>query len=105
LNREKPHFQRSSETVPTGQTQEQKERLRRSDTAIAARKIASPAGWTGLMVPLANQSLRLTNAEIGRALHIAETTVKTHATRALDKLGLRDRVQAVVYAYENNLVR
>jgi DNA-binding NarL/FixJ family response regulator len=47
----------------------------------------------------------LTNTEIARTLHIAETTVKTHAGRALDKLNLRDRVQAVVYAYENNLVR
>jgi DNA-binding NarL/FixJ family response regulator len=46
----------------------------------------------------------LTNTEIARTLYIAETTVKTHAGRALDKLGLRDRVHAVVYAYENNLV-
>src|SRR6266567_4624142 len=66
LNREKPHFQRRSETVPTGQTQEQKERLRRSDAAITARKITSPAGWTGLMATLKNHSFRLTSAEIGR---------------------------------------
>ncbi|GLY85779.1 response regulator [Actinoallomurus iriomotensis] len=45
-----------------------------------------------------------TNTEIARALRIAETTVKTHLGHALDKLDLRDRVHAVVYAYENRLV-
>jgi DNA-binding NarL/FixJ family response regulator len=45
-----------------------------------------------------------TNAEIARALCIAETTVKTHLGHALDKLDLRDRVHAVVYAYENHLI-
>jgi DNA-binding NarL/FixJ family response regulator len=45
-----------------------------------------------------------TNAEIARTLLIAETTVKTHLARILDKLGLRDRVHVVVYAYENHLV-
>jgi DNA-binding NarL/FixJ family response regulator len=46
-----------------------------------------------------------TNTEIARVLMIAETTVKTHLGHALDKLGLRDRVHAVVYAYENGLIR
>ncbi|GAB3984586.1 response regulator transcription factor [Actinoallomurus acanthiterrae] len=46
-----------------------------------------------------------TNTEIARALLIAETTVKTHLAHVLDKLSLRDRVHAVVYAYENGLVR
>ncbi|GAA4639658.1 response regulator transcription factor [Actinoallomurus vinaceus] len=45
------------------------------------------------------------NTEIARALCIAETTVKTHLGHALEKLGLRDRVHAVVYAYENGLIR
>ncbi|MFE4412976.1 response regulator [Streptomyces sp. NPDC056821] len=44
------------------------------------------------------------NTEIGRALAIAETTVKTHVGHALDKLGLRDRVHAVIYAYAHRLV-
>ena len=42
----------------------------------------------------------LSNGEIGRALYISETTVKTHVTHILQKLGLRDRVQAVVFAYQ-----
>jgi len=69
-----------------------------------------PAGRIEELTPRETEILRLvargmSNAEISQALFIAEQTTKTHVGRILSKLDLRDRAQAVVFAYETGLVR
>jgi DNA-binding NarL/FixJ family response regulator len=69
---------------------------------------ASPPPALGTLTARELQVMReiargLTNREIGERLYIGEGTVKTHVARILAKLGLRDRVQAVVYAYDHGL--
>jgi DNA-binding NarL/FixJ family response regulator len=57
---------------------------------------------TEVLVALASGA---SNAELAMRLFISEETVRTHVKRVLHKLGLRDRAQAIVYAYESGLVR
>ena len=53
---------------------------------------------------LAEVGSGLSNTEIAALLHISEATVKTHIGHIMAKLGLRDRIQIVVYAYETGLI-
>jgi DNA-binding NarL/FixJ family response regulator len=80
------------------------------ETAVRNRR-PQPGHWAGLerLTPRERELLQLlgrglTNAEVAAAMTVTEHTVKTHVSSVLAKLGLRDRAQAVVAAYESGLV-
>ncbi|SEM18329.1 response regulator transcription factor [Nonomuraea pusilla] len=83
--------------------------LRRMLDRFAAHLPAAAPPAPGDLTPREREVLLmvargLSNGEIAERLEVAEATVKTHLGRVLAKLGLRDRAQAVVYAYESGLV-
>jgi DNA-binding NarL/FixJ family response regulator len=103
---------RAVHTIAAGDAQLSPAVTKRLLDQVARRLPAAVQRDTGSLAQLTEREhevLRLlavgmSNAEIAGALFVSEPTVKTHVSGVLQKLGLRDRVQAVIYAYENGLV-
>jgi DNA-binding NarL/FixJ family response regulator len=103
---------RAVQTVAAGDAQLSPAVTKRLLDQVARRLPAPVQRDTGALAELTERErevLRLlavgmSNAEIAAALVVSEPTVKTHVSSVLQKLGLRDRVQAVIYAYETGLI-
>ena len=103
---------RAVRTVAAGDAQLSPAVTKRLLEQVARRLPAAVPRDSGLLADLTERELEvlrllaagMSNAEIAAALVVSEPTVKSHVSSVLQKLGLRDRVQAVIYAYENGLV-
>jgi len=91
-----------SQVVAAGATRAIFERFRRRSTRAPGAEYDRLTGREREILLRAAQGL--SNAEIAEAEFLSEATVKTHISRILTKLALRDRVQLVVYAYEHDLI-
>jgi DNA-binding NarL/FixJ family response regulator len=103
---------RAVRTVAAGDAQLSPAVTRRLLEQVGRRLPAAVPRDSGALADLTERELEvlrllaagMSNAEIAAALFVSEPTVKSHVSNVLQKLGLRDRVQAVIYAYENGLV-
>lgn len=89
------------QVVAAGATRTLLERFRQTRTAVGREYDELTAREREILLRVA---AGLSNAEIAAVEHLSEATVKTHVSRVLTKLALRDRVQLVVYAYEHGLL-